>query len=89
MTMPTSTRLFALAQISLLTTFVSQTAWAQNSVASQETTITGGTLAMVAYIVLWVLISGTIFTILKHQRNLTKEMDGLRQRMDHVLGLED
>lgn len=67
----------------------SSVAWAQNSVASQETTITGGTLALVAYIVLWVLISGTIFAILKHQRGLTKEMGELRQRMDQVLGLDD
>ena len=66
-----------------------QTALAQNSVASQETTVTGGTLMLVAYIVLWVLISGTIFAILKHQRALTQEMDALRQRMDQVLGVDD
>lgn len=82
-------RSLALTAACLCVTFVGRAAWAQHSVASQETTITGGTLAMVAYIVLWVLISGAIFAILKHQRALTKEMDELRRRMDQVLGLDD
>lgn len=59
------------------------------SIASQEKTIAGGTITIVAYIALWLLIFGTVFAILRNQRSLQDDLNGLRKRMDDVLDIDD
>lgn len=59
------------------------------SIASQEKTITGGTITIVAYIALWLLIFGTVFAILRNQRSLQDDLNDLRKRMDDVLDIDD
>lgn len=57
----------------------------QTSLASQERTLPGGTLALAAYIVLWVLVFGFIFVVMRRQRALNRELESLEQRMDEVV----
>lgn len=54
------------------------------SLAGKETSIPGGTLALVAYIVLWVLIFGFIIITMRRQRAIDGELAELERRMDEV-----
>ena len=58
---------------------------ARTSAAAQERSIPGGTLVVAAYAVLWLLIFGFVFVIMRRQRALDIELEGLEQRMDEVL----
>jgi CcmD family protein len=58
--------------------------FAQGTAASSETTIPGGTLAIAAYVVLWVLVFGFVFVTIGRQRTLDRELNELEQRMDEV-----
>lgn len=64
-------------------------ALAQGTLASQETTIPGGTLVMVAYLVLWVLLGGYAFLIARRQAKLQREIKGLDARIDEAFGGEE
>ena len=53
--------------------------------AAQETTIPGGQLALVAYIVLWLLLMGYIAKLALQQRALEGEIEELEQRIEDSL----
>lgn len=59
---------------------------AQTSLASQETSIPGGVLVLVTYLVLWGLFGGYLFMIMRRQRALQRDLEGLDDRIDEVLG---
>ena len=68
----------------------SATAMAQGgSLAASETTIPGGTLVMVAYMVLWLMFGGYLFFIMRRQSKLQDELEGLERRIDNVLGTSE
>lgn len=62
---------------------------AQESLASQETSVAGGTLMLVAYIILWVLIFAFIVSVVFKQRSLDRELAVLEKRMDDVFDEEE
>lgn len=72
----------------LLLNCLTSTAFAQTSIASKEVDISGGTLTVVAYIVLWCLVLGAVLSTLLGQRKLQTELDDLRKRMDVVLDVD-
>lgn len=57
-------------------------AFAQENIAAQETTITGGDLMLASYLALWLLIFGFVFTIFRSQRALQSDLDQLQRRID-------
>lgn len=63
-------------------------AWAQNK-AAEETTITGGTLAIVAYLALWAMLLIYLAVLSGRQKRLDGEIEGLEKRLDTLLGLDD
>ncbi len=61
-------------------------AWAQEtSVAAQERSITGGTLALVAYLILWALILGFFFFILGRQKRAERDLQRMEARVSQAL----
>ncbi len=56
----------------------------ESSLASQERTLPGGMLALVAYLVLWGLIFGLVWMSLRRQGKLNAEIAALERRMDQV-----
>ncbi|QDG53207.1 CcmD family protein [Persicimonas caeni] len=54
------------------------------SLAGQETSIPGGTLALAAYIALWILIFGFLMITMRRQRAIDNELTELERRMDEV-----
>lgn len=64
-------------------------AMAQDTLAGQETTIPGGTLVMISYLVLWAMIGGYVFFIARRQRKLQREIQGLDARIDDAFGGEE
>jgi CcmD family protein len=54
------------------------------SVAQTETAVSGGTLMLVSYIVLWILIFGFMIGIARRQARLDRELDDLEARMDDL-----
>ncbi len=61
--------------------------WAQQeSAAAQETSIHGGTLVLAAYICLWVLIFGFVFFVMRRQRAVQDDLEGLERRLDDLFG---
>lgn len=56
------------------------------SKASKERTIPGGTLALISYIVLWLMTMAFIGVTVKRQSELARELETLEGRMDDVLG---
>lgn len=67
--------------------FWSVSAMAQgDSLAASETTISGGSLVIITYMVLWLLFGAVLLLVLRRQRTLQREMDNLEERIDEVLG---
>ncbi|MGM0559403.1 MAG: hypothetical protein ACQEVA_23670, partial [Myxococcota bacterium] len=64
---------------------VAETAPAESK-ASQERTIPGGTLAVMSYILLWLMTLGFVGFTAKRQSALAEELETLERRMDSVLG---
>ncbi|WP_230470397.1 CcmD family protein [Lujinxingia vulgaris] len=56
------------------------------SLASQDTSVPGGTLLMICYIVLWVMIGGYVFFVMRRQKALAEDLERLESRLDEVLG---
>lgn len=59
---------------------------AQTSLASQDTSVPGGTLLMICYIILWVMIGGYVFFVMRRQKALAEDLERLEGRLDEVLG---
>ena len=57
--------------------------------AAEETTIPGGALVLISYIVLWLMFGGALLFALLRQRKLQREIDGLEERIDALLGTEE
>lgn len=67
-----------------------QSAMAQGgSVAASETTIPGGTLVLIAYLILWVIFGGVLGFSIWRQWKLQEEIQGLESRIDRLLGTEE
>lgn len=65
----------------------SATAMGQSeSLAASETTVTGGTLVIITYLILWAMVGGVLFFVIRRQRRLQAELDGLENRIDEMLG---
>ena len=62
------------------------TAQQELSKAAQETTIPGGQLMIVSYIVLWLGLLGYVGYLGLRQRELDDEIDELEARIDETLG---
>ena len=73
-----------------LTAIVVSLSWSSvamaQSGAAAETTIHGGTLVIAAYLILWVMFGGILLLVLRRQKVLQRELDGLESRIDEVLG---
>jgi CcmD family protein len=63
-------------------------AWAQNK-AADETTITGGTLVVIAYFALWTMVLIYLAVLSSRQKRLDGEIDDLEKRLDTLLGIDD
>lgn len=60
-------------------------AWAQGtSVAEQESNVTGGTLMLICYMVLWVMLVAFFVFVLRKQSTMVQSVDDLRTRMGEV-----
>lgn len=66
--------------------FMPSLATAQGSLASQEASVPGGTLMMISYLILWLMVGGYAFLIARRQRRLQGEIEGLDARIDEVFG---
>jgi CcmD family protein len=53
--------------------------------AAQETSIPGGQLAVISYIVLWVLLMGYVLKLALQQKSLEGEIEELEQRIEDSL----
>lgn len=49
-----------------------------------ERKVTGGTLALVAYVALWILVFGFVVLVVRRQRRIDDELDELEGRLDRV-----
>lgn len=57
------------------------------SVAQQEATIPGGTLVIVGYVILWVMLGGYLLFVMWRQRRLQDDIDALEERIDEAYGV--
>lgn len=73
----------ALALLMLLTPALAMAEEA--SVASKEQSITGGTLALVVYIILWAMIAGFFFVILSRQKRAERDLQDMEARVAQAL----
>lgn len=53
--------------------------------ATLETTIHGGALVLIAYIVLWGLVFGYIFLMTRRQRALNRDFAALEDKLDRAV----
>lgn len=83
----TSARILGSLGIAMSSLLWSAPAIAQEgSLSAAESTIPGGTLMVLAYMLLWVMFGGYLFFIMRRQRKLQDELEGLEHRIDEVLG---
>jgi hypothetical protein len=61
---------------------------AQESVASQETNIPGGTLMLIAYIVFTAMMLGYLALLSFRQRRLDDDIDELEKRLDELAAID-
>lgn len=59
------------------------------SAAARETSVSGGTLMLVAYMALWLMIFGYLAMIMRRQRALSRDLTALERRMDDIFGGEN
>lgn len=85
---PTTARVGAAATAALVLVW-SSTAGAQKGAAGAETTIPGGTLVIVGYMVLWVMLGGYLLFVMWRQRRLTDDIEQLRERIDQAYGVSE
>lgn len=71
----------------LLVTAHPTAAWAQQSTASQETTVTGGTLMVITYFAFVALMMGYMALLSYRQRKLDRDIAALEKRLDDLAGL--
>lgn len=69
----------------ILVTLTPHLLWAQESLASQEKTIPGGTLAMAAYVALWFLLLGYFVVMTLRLRSLREDVRQLDKRIDELV----
>ncbi len=60
---------------------------AGGSLASQEREITGGDLALISYVVLWVLVLAVVVVVFLRQKKLNQELSSLERKLDAHLGV--
>ena len=70
----------------LVVTSSPATAFAQNSLASAEKTIPGGTLALASYVALWFLLLGYVLLMTIRLAGLSREINTLEKRIDDMFG---
>ena len=63
-------------------------AWAE-TVASSETTVPGGVLMLISYLILWVMIVGYLAVLSKRQQVVEEDVETLRHRMDELFNATD
>jgi len=56
------------------------------SLASQDASVPGGALLLICYMVLWVMIGGYVFFVMRRQKALADDLERLESRLDEVLG---
>ena len=61
---------------------------AQESVASQETSIPGGTLMVIAYIIFTAMMLGYLALLSFRQRRLDADIEELEKRLDELAALD-
>jgi hypothetical protein len=61
---------------------------AQQSVASQETSIPGGTLMVIAYVVFTTMMLGYLALLSWRQRRLDEDIEELEKRLDELAALD-
>jgi len=72
------------ALLAMSTMAIPVTANAQESVASAEKTIPGGTLMLVAYLLFVAMMLGYLALLSYRQRRLDHDIDGLEKRLDEL-----
>lgn len=81
----------ALAGLLLLQAFpafgetLAESGTSPGSLAAQEATIHGGTLVVITYFVLFGLLGGYMFWLMRRQQRLQKEIDALDEKIDGML----
>ncbi len=60
---------------------------AGGSQASQESQFTGGDLALISYVVLWVLVLAVVLVVFNRQKKLNEELETLEAKIDAQLGV--
>lgn len=58
----------------------------EDLVGRAETSVSGGLLVLVTYLLLWLLIGGVLVFMMLRQQRLQEEIDGLEERIDEILG---
>ncbi len=59
------------------------------SLAAQETSVPGGTLMLIAYLALWLMVFAYIAMIMRRQSALNRDLAALERRMDEAFGGQD
>jgi hypothetical protein len=54
------------------------------SLAEQEVSVPGGTLLLIAYMGLWVVILGFVVLILRQQQAASRDLDELERRLNEL-----
>ncbi len=54
------------------------------SLAEQEVSVPGGTLLLIAYMGLWVVILGFVVLILRQQQAVSRDLDELERRLNEL-----
>ena len=59
------------------------------SLAEQETSVPGGVLLLIAYILLWVILFVVLLLVMNKQRALAAELEVLEQRLERAFASHD
>lgn len=74
--------------IAFVATSLPFAAYAQESVASKETSVPGGTLMVIAYIVFAAMMFGYLALLSFRQRRLDDDVEELEKRLDELAALD-
>ena len=72
----------AIIGLSLLATSV---VYANGQLPVEETVVPGGTLMIIGYLILWLMVAGFLAAVLIRQRTMKRDVDDLEERIDGLV----
>ncbi len=68
-----------------LSSLATSVGYANGQLPVEETVVPGGTLMVIGYLILWLMVAGFLAAVLIRQRAMQRDVDDLEERIDGLV----